>query len=210
MRLVGTPRTGDLVVPQDKGYLVLGTPLPGQSQAVTAARLAFEALVAEGRTERELNSANKRFLVGVLGDRDLLDHPDIFRFAISRPVADLAARYLGRVPILSALRIWWTPTNATVESSQHFHLDGEGRKQLKLFFNITPVGPDAGPLTIIPADTSESESRRRQGLEIRSAQGSSRKVGGAEEQPFPLTFEHPCRSQGTAAHPLFHVAFDTR
>lgn len=160
MDLVGPPQHGDQVVPWERGFLVLDPPLPGQAEAVSAAQRAFETFVTDGNAEEALAGANKRFLVSVLRDQDLLEHGEIFRFAISRPVVDMAARYLGRVPVLSSIRLWWTPTNTTARSSQLFHRDGEGRSQLKLFFNVTSVDPDSGPLTIIPADVSNGPASR--------------------------------------------------
>jgi hypothetical protein len=63
-------------------------------------------------------------------------------------------RYLGDVPLLQGVKLFWTPTNDKLVSSQQWHLDGGDIRQLKLFLYLNDIDEAAGPLTIIPARQS--------------------------------------------------------
>jgi hypothetical protein len=62
-------------------------------------------------------------------------------------------RYLGDMPLLQGVKLYWTPQNDKLISSQQWQMDGGGR-QLKLFLYLNDVDEGAGPLTIIPAKVS--------------------------------------------------------
>lgn len=156
---LGDAGTGSFSIPHAEGSRLLGVgELPGQAEAVAAAQVAFQGL--GGAREQTLRSANKRFLVSVLRDGEILEHPPLLRFIVSRAVVDAAARYFGSIPVLSTVRLWWTPVNDSIESSQLLHRDAEGPTQLKFFLNVFAVGSDAGPLTYVPAAVSEPAMRR--------------------------------------------------
>lgn len=99
--------------------------------------------------------ANKSMLRTVVSDNGFFDMPDLMRFAISRPIAELATRYFGRVPLLTAYSLWWSPPNDSLKQSQLYHCDGEDARQLKFFFNLTEVTPENGPFTLLPGDVSD-------------------------------------------------------
>jgi hypothetical protein len=63
-------------------------------------------------------------------------------------------RYLGDVPLLQGVKLYWTPQNDKLVSSQQWHMDGGDIRQLKLFLYLNDVDEGAGPLTIIPAKES--------------------------------------------------------
>lgn len=117
------------------------------------ARLA--ALVAGAEADNLNKTANKDFLTTLLHNEQFYQLPEFLEFAISRPILELTARYFGRVPLLTAVSLWWSPPNASVKQSQLFHCDGEDERQLKFLFNITEVTPESGPFTLIPAGMSE-------------------------------------------------------
>jgi len=62
-----------------------------------------------------------------------------------------AAEYLGVLPVLASVRIAWSPNDSDgLRSSQMFHLDPEGARQVKVFIAVRNVGPENSPLTFIP------------------------------------------------------------
>jgi len=76
------------------------------------------------------------------------------RLALSNDILSTATAYLGELPVLSAVSLWWTPPNATCESSQRFHRDSEDDEQLKFFFNVWEVDESSGPLRFLTRDMS--------------------------------------------------------
>ena len=62
-----------------------------------------------------------------------------------------AAEYLGVLPVLSSVRIAWSPNDSDgLRSSQMFHLDPEAARQVKVFIAVRDVGPENSPLTFVP------------------------------------------------------------
>lgn len=125
-----------------------------------AARAAAALVPAAGDLAARARAANKHFLLSVRSDVELATEPDIMALALNGRLLRLVARYLGEAPSLSSMRLWWTPANETLRSSQRFHLDAEGPRQLKLFLNLEDVTEDAGPLTWLDADLSEAAGRK--------------------------------------------------
>ena len=102
-----------------------------------------------------LKNPKKRFLLTIDSDESLLKNENIFKFVTSENVQSIVSTYLQFPYVLSTIRLWWTPTNNTMVSSQKFHLDDEDLMQVKLFLNITEVTSDHGPFTFLPANLSK-------------------------------------------------------
>ena len=137
------------------GYLRLEPySLPGMREALEHCRGEYEKARAAGSISDIQSASVKEFLVSVIKDEDLLDHPDLFSFVVSPAVIKIAAKYFGAVPVLSSVRLWWTPPNDMVTASQLFHCDREDQKQFKLLINVFDTTPETGPFTFIPADMS--------------------------------------------------------
>ena len=83
--------------------------------------------------------------------------PAFFDLALSDEVIQIATDYLGEVPILMRIKLWWTPVNTKMGGSQFFHRDGLDwyRRQAKFLVVMNDVGPDCGPFTFLPADVSK-------------------------------------------------------
>lgn len=99
----------------------------------------------------------KGFLRTLLTGADLLARPELLAFATSPEMVAVVTEYLGAVPTLSDVRLWWSvPSAGPAEpsSSQLFHRDHEDYRQVKLFLNVREVGPESGPFTFLPASTS--------------------------------------------------------
>ena len=84
-----------------------------------------------------------------------LNHP-IMKLALSDEMVDIATSYLKFLPILSEIRLWYSPnTSAQNVGSQLFHLDYADISQVKVFIPIEHIDEDCGPLTFIPANISK-------------------------------------------------------
>jgi hypothetical protein len=83
------------------------------------------------------------------------EHKSVWNLAVDPLIISPIVEYLGYVPILGSALVWLSPNN-NFESgrSQEFHMDGESRKQIKVFVFLDDVDEDSGPLTIIPAQKS--------------------------------------------------------
>ena len=154
-RELGSPDKSGRALARD-GYVTFKCgEFPNLQSALADYTDDFMAVISRAEATRMNESANKRFLINALRSEDFHDYPKILEFAVSRPVLDLATRYLGRVPLLTAISLWWNPPNTSLQQSQLFHCDGEDARQLKFLFNVSEVTGESGPFTLIPAGMSE-------------------------------------------------------
>ncbi len=98
----------------------------------------------------------KTFLLNRLDPALLsLDSP-ILRFALNPEILSAVSRYLGMVPILANIKVFLSePSDTEPWSSQLFHCDAHDKAQVKAFVYCSDIGPENGPLTLIPAKESE-------------------------------------------------------
>lgn len=90
-----------------------------------------------------------------------LDSPYL-RFVLQPNILRSVSAYLGVVPILKDIDIWYSTHPGTEElaNSQLYHCDWESVTQLKVFVHATDVTPDSGPLTVMGAKTSQHVRER--------------------------------------------------
>lgn len=152
---------GAVDIPRERGYAVAppGT-LDGVDAVVAAANGAIDAIghdaIVSGRMKGGFMATK------LLPDSALsLDSP-YFRLALDEGIVRAIAEYLGVVPILSAIDIWYSVAGpeATPRSSQMWHLDHADIAQVKIFVNLNDVTPEMGPLTIVDAAASERLASR--------------------------------------------------
>lgn len=105
-------------------------------------------------------SKKTNFLVTVLQNEAFIAQPEILAYITSAPILELAAGYLGEAPVLSSVKLWWSPVNNTTQSSQLYHFDEEDDWQLKFFLNVSPVTSESGPFTLLPIPASEEVAHR--------------------------------------------------
>lgn len=83
-------------------------------------------------------------------------HPFV-KFALSDAVLGLLTPYFGFVPVLMQLNLMFSPNRIEVpNSSQQMHLDGQGTKAVHVYFFLTNVTKDSGPMTIVDARNSRN------------------------------------------------------
>ncbi|MEX0803119.1 MAG: hypothetical protein WD688_07370 [Candidatus Binatia bacterium] len=82
--------------------------------------------------------------------------PIFFELALSNDVLQIATDYLGEVPIMMRIKLWWTPINSNLKGSQLYHRDGQNwlKRQAKFLFVMNDVDETCGPFTFMPADVS--------------------------------------------------------
>jgi len=111
---------------------------------------ALEEMRATCR-ERQLNLAVRRV------DGEMSADSPLLRFALDPRVVATAASYLGVLPVLDGVYLWYSPNerlSSDRNSSQLFHIDPTGYRELKMFVHVEDVSMDSGPLTIVPAPAS--------------------------------------------------------
>lgn len=90
--------------------------------------------------------------IDLLLPEDLRAHPEILDFALHDQFLRATSEYLGQVPRLFHLRVWWSPPSDSLEGSRQFHYDHRDRRQVKIFVNLDAVDEAAGPLHFLGAD----------------------------------------------------------
>lgn len=85
------------------------------------------------------------------------DNSPFIDFALNDTILNMVSSYLGFIPLLSYIGVWYSPpVLKKYDSSQLFHCDQIDNKQVKVFINCTDVTDKDGPLTCLTADVSKS------------------------------------------------------
>ena len=101
--------------------------------------------------------ARSGFMVPLL-ETDTLDLASPFlRLALRSDVIAAVAAYLGIVPVLAHLQVYYSEAGAEeARSSQLFHCDADATEQVKIFVLCSEVTLANGPLTLLDARTSRA------------------------------------------------------
>jgi len=103
----------------------------------------------------------------LLSDSRILAHPALLEFALQPRLVRAVSRYLGVLPYLARVGLPLSvPRHPLGQGAYYeaFHLDNDDTRHVKVYVHADDVGPDDGPLTFLPADTSTRvirELRRR-------------------------------------------------
>lgn len=127
---------------------------PDSSKIATELHRIYQDFRTRHETHAAAASKKTSFLRTIKGDADFLVHPAILNFVTGKNFLELAAAYLGEAPVLSGLRLWWSPVNSSAQSSQLFHFDEEDDRQIKFFLNCAAVELENGPFTLAAAGPS--------------------------------------------------------
>jgi hypothetical protein len=159
-RLLRAPSAFSDRVNKVDGYWLFGPDeLPGAKAVAAECRTIFQGLQSSGALQKRASNLKEHLRPIVKAD-ELAQHPEIGRFALSRPVLEGVTAYFGSVPVLSSICLLWSVKNQTITSSQQYHFDGEDFRQLKLFINVWDINDEHGPLTFYPAATSAAILQR--------------------------------------------------
>ncbi len=148
--LAGNLKASRIVIEDDKGY----AKFTGADIGLAAELDRLTELAAAWKGAPQRTKSDKPFLRNVLRSQDLLDHPEIMTVAMDEQLFGAVTRYLGQVPWVVALQLWWTPPNQTAIRSQLYHYDHRDTRQAKIFINLNNVGENSGPLHFLPASSS--------------------------------------------------------
>ena len=100
--------------------------------------------------KRKTNLNQKKSIYTLMKDEDFDTNSEVFKFITSDRIVDTVSNYLGFVPILTTVSLWYCPnTENFEESSQFFHLDHEDVSQVKCFYFIEDVDIEMGPTKFI-------------------------------------------------------------
>ena len=149
-------------IPKDSGYRLFDADaFPELPQVVAACVDVYRK--HENELSRGDKQVNKKYFYNILTTQDLHEHPILLDFAISKSVVQAVTGYLGQVPRLASLGVFYSEINETVSGSQIFHVDGDALAQVKCFVNAWEVGPGGGAFTFI-SKRQTSEKLRNGGL----------------------------------------------
>jgi len=93
-----------------------------------------------------------KFPINLLRTGDLFQHRAFVDFAVHDEILAAVTSYIGQLPRLFNLTLWWSPPNQTVQGSQLYHYDHRDNRQAKVFINLNNVTKDSGPLHFLSAD----------------------------------------------------------
>ena len=152
--LMGSPWRGRMR--RQSGFAAFSAgEIPGTSDVVEICRMILK------QREKSISELDPHVTFHKLltGD-DIRSHPALLEFALSEPLIHTVTDYLGTVPRLHDINLWLSPTVDQLRSSHYYHLDKPEVRFIGAFLNVFDVGPDGGPLTILPADISATVERR--------------------------------------------------
>jgi hypothetical protein len=128
--------------------------LPGTDEIVALCR----RLVEERRNKARKIKRAEGNPFDMLLDREVFEaHPELVRFAVSEPLAAIAADYFGTTPRLDYIDLWVSSPAKNKEhlyNSQLYHIDKVDHGILTLFLAIEPIDETSGPFTLMPAGPS--------------------------------------------------------
>jgi hypothetical protein len=145
-------------IPEEKGYLILPPGSIAAAEPVIAAGNEVVDSIGHERLLSEFNPRKDTMSRGFLPpDASELGSP-YMNFALSEDIVGAASAYLGVVPILLGIDIWYAYAEHTLDApinASLWHLDGDDTTQVKVWIHLADVVPDSGPLTILDATKSE-------------------------------------------------------
>ena len=123
------------------------------NSAVNSASLLVDSYLESNNFQNQ----KKSYLQTIpFGDDFNLEHP-IMKLALSDSLVNVATKYLGFLPILSQIRVWYSPNDSQKsEGSQLYHLDYADINQVKVFLPIDEIDENTGPLTFVSASNSKN------------------------------------------------------
>lgn len=149
------PPDNRFFIDRNLGYQIINTSdISGIENLIKKCQSLHESYSIAQYNNTIKNKRKEDFLITIAKDKELLQCEEIRSVVGYPPLVNAIANYLGEIPVLHTVRLWLSPPNDSTKSSQLFHFDEEDSKQVKLFINITPMGPEYGPFTFINANKS--------------------------------------------------------
>jgi hypothetical protein len=145
-------------IERDRGYLALPpAAFPAAAPVVEEANALLDGIGHEGLLEYVKKPMARGFVPPSAYE---LDSP-YMQLALSRDLVAPVAAYLGVVPVLNDIDVWYSPYHERPpRSSQLWHRDHADTEQIKVWLHCNDIGPDSGPLTIVDAADSDELAAR--------------------------------------------------
>jgi hypothetical protein len=156
-RIIGRPDLHALVETADvDGYAY---PAPGLIKGVAEA-LDFSNQLLEAKRHESKTDPRTFRGADLLAAARYEEAPAFFDMALSDEMLQIAAEYMGEVPVLARPRLWWTKPEAYGPGGpQLFHIGARARpvvvRQAKFLFVMSDVDENSGPFTFLPLNISQ-------------------------------------------------------
>jgi hypothetical protein len=145
----------ELAIPLERGYLSVppGTLDPDVAAIVEQAGGLIDSIGHDALLEQGTKGG---FIArGFLPEESLLLGSPYLYFALDERVVGPVAAYLGVVPVLTDVDVWYSAHHPKApKSSQLWHLDHADTTQIKVWIHVDEIDALGGPLTVLPADGS--------------------------------------------------------
>lgn len=140
-----------LRIPRDDGFAVV----PGGALDTTPVVEWARAILGRVDVGQKREDTKKPFLVKLGEKEDLTLESPPFQLALRHDLIGVATDYLGMVPILEYVNVFYS-SHAAAEpiKSQLYHCDSDELEQVKVFVLCDTVTAESGPLTFLPARQS--------------------------------------------------------
>ena len=150
--------SADFHIPSDTGYRLFAAGRFAEAEEVVkSARELSDGLGGQ----LPFGRSGKTFMVPLLDQRSLTRESSYVRFALRPDVVAAVANYLGVVPVLGHIDVYYSSAvDKRMISSKLFHCDGDDTSQIKVFILCSDVGPDNGPTVVMDASTSRLVRRK--------------------------------------------------
>jgi hypothetical protein len=147
-------------IDRDRGYAVFPPDAFPEAREIVAATAPLGRdvdLTKPGLSKK----ARSGFMVPMIDTAALtLDSP-MLRLALRPDVVAAVSSYLGMVPVIAYLQVFYSEANSDeARSSQLFHCDADATSQVKIFVLCSEVTRSNGPLTLLDAKTSRAVRSR--------------------------------------------------
>jgi hypothetical protein len=148
------------IIQRDRGYAVFPPDaFPEACEIVAAtADLGRDVDLAKPGLSKKARSG---FMVPMMDMARLTLASPMLRLALRPDVIAAVSSYLGMVPVIAYLQVFYSEANSDeARSSQLFHCDADATSQVKIFVLCSEVTRSNGPLTLLDAKTSRKVRSR--------------------------------------------------
>jgi hypothetical protein len=162
-RVIAEADVPGITISETEGYILLpkGSVAGYEAFQSRVRRLFKERLQSDGSIVRMSYDGSKknpkRYMQSVLCAEDYAHYPELLSLGLNRHVLAAVSRYLGTLPVLRTVDVFWTPPpdGSEHKGSQRFHFDHDDYREVKLFFYIEDVDERGGPFTFLPKTLSD-------------------------------------------------------
>lgn len=85
---------------------------------------------------------------------DIEDMRPIVDFLCQPELIAMATDYIGELPVLGNICLWWSNTNSPRLGPQNIHRDMNCKRQLHIIMPLRPIDHGTGPFTFLPGSRS--------------------------------------------------------